>query len=235
MVKEDAFTEDIQCGHCRNIAPMKIGATYSHKVDSQSVGSDWEDEADQELDIYKVYELCVCRVCKEVTVRFHYWHEFVDNGEIATTVLYPAKEVAVNGLPLKIQQAYDEAQSVRNVSTNAYGVMLGRVLELVCQDRGATGSTLGKKLSSLVQKNEIPEKIFGIATGLRKLRNLGAHAGLGELTARELPVLDDLTRAVLEYVYSASYLAELAESKLLKLQNVKNSDSSRNPTPAELP
>jgi len=60
-----------------------------------------------------------------------------------------------------------------------------------------------------------------VAAGIRKLRNIGAHADLGELTEAELPVLDGLTRAILEYVYSAPLLAREAEERLAKLKKRK--------------
>ena len=58
-----------------------------------------------------------------------------------------------------------------------------------------------------------------VAAGIRKLRNVGAHANLGEITEAELPVLDDLTRAILEYVYSAPLLATEAEERLASLKS----------------
>jgi hypothetical protein len=49
---------------------------------------------------------------------------------------------------------------------------------------------------------------------------------LGELTSAELPVLDDLTRAILEYVYSAPFLAREAEERLAKLKTKSSEDPS---------
>jgi Domain of unknown function (DUF4145) len=62
---------------------------------------------------------------------------------------------------------------------------------------------LNKKLNDLAEKGEIPTKLVEVAHSLRKLRNFGAHASLGELTRDEIPILDDLCRAILEYVYNA--------------------------------
>lgn len=55
-----------------------------------------------------------------------------------------------------------------------------------------------------------------MAHGLRILRNVGAHADLGDSPA-EIPVLDALCSAVLEYVYSAPLLIDSVEKRLVKL------------------
>jgi hypothetical protein len=49
------------------------------------------------------------------------------------------------------------------------------------------------------------------ARGLRQFRNVGAHAELGELTKEEAPILENLTRAILEYVSSAPLLIAQAD------------------------
>jgi hypothetical protein len=96
------------------------------------------------------------------------------------------------------------------------------MLELVCLDRKADGNFLGNKLANLAAMGEIPDKLVNVANGLKDLRNVGAHAALGELTEAELPILDQLTRAILEYVYSAPFLAQKAEERLRKLREVKD-------------
>ena len=79
------------------------------------------------------------------------------------------------------------------------------------------------------ENGEIPAKLVDVAAGIRRLRNIGAHADLGELTEGELPVLDDLTRAILEYVYSAPLLAKEAEKRFarLKAQTTPRARSAR--------
>jgi hypothetical protein len=57
-----------------------------------------------------------------------------------------------------------------------------------------------------------------MAHGLRQLRNVGAHADLGELNESEIPVLDALSRAILEYVYRAPRLLEEVNERLKKLK-----------------
>jgi hypothetical protein len=91
-------------------------------------------------------------------------------------------------------------------------------MELVCIDRGAKGRNLSLQLKDLANRGEIPAKLVDVADGVRNLGNVGAHAGVGELTSAEVSIIDDLTRAILEYVYSAPLLAMKAEERLRKLK-----------------
>ena len=105
--------------------------------------------------------------------------------------------------------------------------MLGRLLELVCEDRGAKQSKLSAGLQELSSKGEIPQKLVGIAESLLKLRHVGAHAIVGELTSSEVPILDKSCRAILEYVYSAPYLVNSAEERLKKLREIERKKKRR--------
>lgn len=214
-----SFTTSMKCGHCQNTAPMEIVADYStvREYSDNRSGESW--------DAGSVYELCKCPTCHNMTLRSCDWHSGrMDESDIEYKVLYPLGEKALRGLPRKIDAAYQAAHKVRNIDANAYAVLLGRVLDFVCEDRNAPGKTLDEKLKSLAEKNEIPSKLVDVAAGIRKLRNIGAHANLGELTADELPVLDDLTRAILEYVYSAPFLAKEAEERLARLKTKSAED-----------
>lgn len=183
----------------------------------------FENQGDEHsgVDAHIGYAICTCPVCKGVTLRSYFWHDGMDPEDVLFKILYPAAEKTQKGLPLNVRKAYDAAQNVKHISVNAYGVLLGRVLEIVCEDRGATGDTLDQKLRNLAAKKEIPEKLVDVATGVRQLRNIGAHASLGELTEQEIPILNDLPRAILDYVYSAPHLASVAASSRSALKAKK--------------
>jgi hypothetical protein len=90
---------------------------------------------------------------------------------------------------------------------------------MVVIDQKASGTTLFERLESLSKSGTIPKRISDVGHKLRKLRNVGAHAELGELTPEEVPILDHLCRAVLEYVYSLPALVDNAEKCLQDLQS----------------
>jgi len=217
MTNEKRFTDSIKCEHCQNQAPMEIVSHYSNLRDYE------EREGMLIWEAGSVYELIECPACGEISLRKYFWHSILSDGEeIGYKYLYPLDQRGPQGLPNNIKSGYEEAQRVRNINTNAYAVLLGRVLDLICADRNASGDTLDKKLKSLSERGEIPEKLVDVSSGLRNLRNIGAHADLGELSSADLPVLDGLTRAILEYVYSAPLLINEAEKRLAKLKKEKN-------------
>lgn len=217
--RENWFTAPTKCGHCGNTAPMAGVATHSEvsvEEDHHGTGPMVWEEGD-------VYNLLKCPACGGITLRMYYYHSgyMESEGDADVKVLYPNEGRAPKGLPIGIQNAYESAMKVRKVDANAFGVLAGRVIEMTCVDRNATGRTLSDKLRDLAGRNEIPAKLVGVANAITVLRNIGAHPELGELTKEEVPIVEDLLRAVLEYVYSAPHLAQMAEDKLnaLKAKN----------------
>ena len=216
------FSEKLRCGHCANLAPMEIMSTHSGVENYGGVDEPPWEEGD-------VYQLLKCPACSGVILRKYYWHSFQDEGgrDAEIEVLYPVTRCNPEGLPPSIAKAFTATQRVRNVDPNAYGVLAGRVLELVCVDRNAQGHFLGHKLDDLAKRGEIPSKLVKVANGLKNLRNVAAHAALGELTTAEVPILEELTRAILEYVYRAPHLALMAERRLAALKSPEQGADER--------
>jgi hypothetical protein len=50
--------------------------------------------------------------------------------------------------------------------------------------------------------------------GFEIFGNIGAHAGGAQLSENEVPVIDALCHAILEYVYGAPHLVALAQETL---------------------
>lgn len=212
MTVGPVFSGSIKCGHCQNVAPMEVVAQHSQVQEHEDdySGMRWEEGY--------VYELLRCPACANVSLRRYFWRDATPE-DVTFQLLYPSpSQRRTIGLPPKIERAYEAAGRVRSLDANAYGVLLGRLLDLVCEDRGAQGDTLAARLHSLAQKGEIPEKLVGVAHRLRQFRNVGAHADLGELTAEEVPMLDQLCVAILEYVYTAPHMATMAQQHLDKLK-----------------
>ncbi len=187
-----------RCGHCGNVAPMTIAASFS-----DTAIDEYPDDPPTEHGT--IYELLKCPACKEILLRSYRWHDMMDSeDEVTFKALYPFDARLPLGLPEPIEKAYRAANKVKSIDANAFGVLVGRVVEMVCGDRGASGG-------------EIPSKLVDVADKLRALRNVGAHAELGELTPAEVPIVEDLCRAILDYIYTAPYLAQRAEASLSRL------------------
>jgi hypothetical protein len=89
---------------------------------------------------------------------------------------------------------------------------------MICRDKGAQGRSLFEQLKSLAQTGVIPQQLTDIANGLRNFGNIGAHAAGAQLSENEVPVIDALCRAILEYVYGAPHLVRLAQETLDKVK-----------------
>lgn len=211
--------EAIQCKHCGNLAHMEIVARYSRS--KKPISDDFYEIYREESDIY---ELLLCPSCQQVTLWNYLYSDWLDAEDITIKILYPSIGFKLNSLPEPIRHTYKAALKVRSIDANAYAVLLGRVLEMLCEDRKAVGKDLFNKLKDLTERGEIPRNLLGVADSLRHLRNVGAHASLGELTHDEVPILDDLCRAILEYIYHAPFLVEQAEKRLQHLKDKKSKE-----------
>ena len=75
----------------------------------------------------------------------------------------------------------------------------------------------------LAEKGELPNRLVDIAHNIRQLRNIGVHEPYEGLSQKELPILDNLIKAVLEYLYVAPNLIRQAE---VCLEDLKQKQSS---------
>jgi hypothetical protein len=208
------LSEAIQCRHCGNISKMEILG----RVDDNEYE---EFENSQGYSYGTQYDILKCPApkCKKITLGGRHWHEaFIEDTEFEYKIFYPEHPKSLIGLPEKISVALKAADKVKSIDVNAYAILIRRLLELVCIDRQAKNGSLAVMLNDLADKQEIPDKLAKIANKLKDFGNIGAHAGSGELTIREIPIVTALSNAILEYVYSAPYLANLAESKLAAIK-----------------
>ena len=205
----------VSCRYCGNLSRMKV------------VGGVTEDlshfDPDYGYNDYGIhYSVLRCYACNEVSIISYDVHPDIESeDDISYMFLYPQKTNYPPGLPDSILKAYKAAEKVKNIDVNAYAILMRRLLELVCIERGALSKNLAQMLGELARKEEIPDKLVEVAKGLKDFGNIGAHAGSGELTQKEVPTITALGKAVLEYVYEAPYLATLAEKELNNIRSKK--------------
>ena len=185
------YSKTITCGHCSNISKMEIIG---------SVG-DLEDDIDPEdgpIGQYGTYyDILRCPACKKTNIVSYGWHDGMESdNEIYYEFLYPIDKTVPIGLPPSILSTYKAAEKVKTIDVNAYAILMRRLLELVCIDRKAVGKTLTLMLQDLASKGEIPDKLVDVASGLRNFGNIGAHAGSGDLSENEIPIVKALTKAI---------------------------------------
>jgi Domain of unknown function (DUF4145) len=213
-------TEFLKCKHCGNFAPMEIAATYYLSTKPES-DDDYDEYYDPSPEQGYNYTLLLCLACKKVTLREYFAYEYSDPEDITVKILYPQQGLKLFYLPSVVQEAYEAALKARNIDANAYAILLGRMLEIVCEDRKVKGENLNDKLKILAEKSEIPTNLVGVAYSLRMLRNIGVHETMDGLSNDEIPILDDLSKAILEYIYIAPGLARAVEERLRRLREKK--------------
>jgi hypothetical protein len=202
--------EQHECNNC-------LKKVWMH-VEDRVTATVIEETGDKEHPVIPInfeITLLTCPACNGLNITLR---EVDSDDEI---VIYPAKierKRELLGLPSNISQAYQVAQKVRNIDTNLFGVQLGRVLDLICIDKNAKGKNLIDRISDLASQNEIPPRLAEMAHKLRQLRNIGAHADAGELTPAEIPILDALCEAILEYLYHAPKFIEQVEERIKNLK-----------------
>jgi hypothetical protein len=119
-------------------------------------------------------------------------------------------------MPKPVQDAWDAAMRVRKIDPNAFAVLLGRVLDIICVHENASGRKLYDRINTLAGQRQFPEHLKRAVHGLRELRNLGAHGDLGHLKKEDAPLLRSLCAALLMHLYTVPYLANDAEEHLNK-------------------
>lgn len=115
-----------------------------------------------------------------------------------------------SNIPPLIKESLEEAIKCHsNECFRACAIMVRRVLEEICADRGAKGNNLKKRIASLRDTVIIPEELLEAANELRLLGNDAAHVeskiydGIGKEEA-ELSV--ELAKELLKAVYQYSVL-----------------------------
>jgi hypothetical protein len=151
----------------------------------------------------------------------HYLLLFVYNhslGVIETT--YPPERIDFDAtnLPLLILNALEEAITCHaNQCFIASAIMIRKTLELLCKDRGATGSNLKQRVQQLGTKVILPNELLEGLDDLRLLGNDAAHIEsehYDKVSNEEVELAIDITKEVLKAVYQ--YTALLSRLKALR-------------------
>ena len=217
------LTEKRVCGHCGNRGPMVIVGEY------REIKHDYNEQAGS-FNYGEWYEIVKCQNCEEVELRVHSYHHAFSEEECPTVykTLYPIAHRIPDGLPKKVKEEYERALKARHGDSNGYGVLLGRVLESVFHDKKAKGKMLGQQLEDMAGRNQLPKEALAFADKLNSLRIVGAHFNVGKLTEKEIPIMEKLTKVILEYVYSAPHIIKQAE-KIIKTKKNRNSSNVKSP------
>jgi len=117
-------------------------------------------------------------------------------------------------IPDRVLSQYEEIWPLRHRVPTAFIGQIRRLLEFVCTEQGAAGKDLFEKLKDLTLKQILPGYFSQITNLLRRVGNMGAHAGDADLTIWDAELIDDFFRSVLEYLYVAPAKIRRMERRL---------------------
>jgi len=126
-------------------------------------------------------------------------------------------------VPAPIVECFEEAVSCESIQCyTASAVMVRKTLEMICEDRNATGGTLVERLKNLQSQLVLPPALFKAMDNLRILGNDAAHVKLKDfdkIGKDELEVAIDLTKEILKGIYQMdSIVGRLERLKKAKEQ-----------------
>lgn len=204
-----------KCEYCGKRVLLRVIVRHDQTKSYETPDGQWSWQAGP---VWTLYE---CPTCSGIALTcLHFDDRYMpEDWEVET--LYPRKN-SIEGLPSKVNREHQVALKVRNIDSNLYAVAIGRMIEVLCTDQGATGNMLAKLIASLSKDERIPDHLINMFEQLRSLRNIGAHATAGDVTAAEAPMLDKLVRIVLEYFYVVPRLITQVESRIEQLKGQTN-------------
>ena len=127
-------------------------------------------------------------------------------------------ELNTNDIPKEIVECIDEALDCHaNHNYIAAAIMVRRTLELICENKGATGKDLKERIRDLGTKIVIPKELLAAMDDLRVLGNDAAHVeakAFGKISEEELLIAIEFAKEILKGVYQYGGL-------LAKLQTLK--------------
>lgn len=211
IIKVDTYSANqgiplpIRCPKCR-----RDGSFKTFTVPDVVVGKGGTSGL---LQLWLGQRQCPNRECN--THVFVVWH--VPQKVLAT---YPAQGIDFNSTDIPATVVAPFAEALRCESVGCFvaaGMLVRKTLEQMCEERGASGTDLKKRIEALREKVILPVALLDAADELRLLGNDAAHiesktynsVGSDEVAAAIL-----LTREILKSVYQ--YDALLGRLRALK-------------------
>jgi hypothetical protein len=145
---------------------------------------------------------------------------YAEKGKILQTFPFLRIDFDRTNIPARILAAVEEAVTCHSSKCYvASAIMIRKSLDLLCLDRGATGSNLKERIASLANKVVVPKELLDGMDDLRLLGNDAAHIEsevFDSIGSEELDVAIEFTKEILKAVYQYSNL-------LSKLKSLKKS------------
>lgn len=153
-----------KCGWCG------VRTALNHKASAKAAYSFDDESGWEEVQTWILYQ---CVSCNRPTLKELWEYPAVEEETLNT--LLPAGTSDEASLPDPVANAWKAAQAVRHVEPNAFAVLVGRTLEVICREEGAKGRNLVESLRVLADSGRIPGPLGEMAQKLRQRFGILAH------------------------------------------------------------
>ena len=196
-----------KCLHCSNETLMNVKDVY--KKESDSIDSD--------SYYYDMTIVLFCPVCKSYNIINAYWdHSYgnkssvdeydIYNGDnVEEKHLYPNSSNLIKEkskfLPDTVLNNFSSSIELKNVDKESCLMKLRKTLEMICEDKKASGNNLYDKIENLSSIGVLPSTLNSASTLARKLGNIGVHDADINISKEELENVIELVEYIIRYIY----------------------------------
>ncbi len=209
------------CTHCGNETLMNQIASKINNWDEGYGYYGWDNTI-----------LLQCPVCKKMTLIQESYDSAIgsyideygnEKDYIEEIQLYPMLKMNFNNVPKEINNTYNSALRIKNITPEISIIALRKTLELICNNQKAEGKNLESKINDLCKKEIFSSKLKDISKITKKFGNLEAHENI-KVNNTELNYLFDFVTYIIEYLYVIPCRINELENKLNDLSKIKNKE-----------
>lgn len=200
------------CRHCGNKTSHILLYQQTKKV--HLVEYPPEDKELTENDYVFLFE---CKTCTGISLK-HVFGGSLDVEHYRLGIpfedidyLYPSVRSFDEEIPIGLRLVIQEANRVKLISSMAYLILIRKVLEELCKEKGIKEDNLQKSLNKLAETEKLPDIFFESSDKLRLLGNIGAHESMIKINNDEIKLIEEFLFAIIEHIY-------VMPSKLHKLK-----------------
>lgn len=189
------------CRHCGNKTSHAL--VYTHSVD---VPLGIYDENYDEITSPDYFFLFECKTCHGISLK-NVFSEQLDPDPTAeipfesVEYLYPSVKTFEEEVPAGLRLVMSEASKVKLISAMAYLILVRKILEELCKERGIKEKNLQENLKKLVENEKLPDIFVKSSDKLRLLGNIGAHESKIEINKEDIKLVEEFLFALVEYIY----------------------------------
>jgi len=211
------------CRNCGNRTSHLLIHFHSVDIPFKTGGADAMHPGEIILSDY--YILFECKTCRGMSLK-NVFEADMDYGEDIQydriKYLYPPAKDLDKDIPDGINLIIEEANKVKQISSLAYVILIRKVLEEVCKERGIREKNLEKKLEKLVESESLPTIFIEATSKLRLLGNIGAHASKIDITGDDATLIEEFILALVEHIYVLpSKVKKLGETLLRQKEKIQ--------------